>query len=65
MNKNHIAGLFSHVLGSVKMTTATIVGNRGLESRGFAQRIAGTAQWSVGDARQLIKSCIERQCQSA
>jgi uncharacterized protein YjbJ (UPF0337 family) len=60
MNKDQVKGRVEAAKGSVKEATGKAVGNRHLQSEGVVDKAAGKAQASYGDAKQKVKSAVDK-----
>ena len=60
MNKDQVKGRVEEAKGSVKEATGKAVGNHKLQSEGAVDKAAGKAQASYGDAKEKIKSAVDK-----
>ena len=60
MNKDQVKGRVEEAKGSVKEATGKAVGNKDLEARGTVDKAAGKAQSTYGDAKEKVKSAVDK-----
>ena len=60
MNKDQIKGRVEQAKGSVKETTGKAIGNPNLRDQGTVDKAAGKAQATYGDAKEKVKSAIDK-----
>jgi len=60
MNKDQVKGRVEEAKGSVKEATGKVVGNKDLQARGVGEKVAGKAQAAYGDAKEKVKSVIDK-----
>jgi len=60
MNKDQIKGRVEQVKGSVKEQAGKVVGNTKLQSEGTVDKAAGKVQATYGDAKEKVKSAIDK-----
>lgn len=58
MNKDQIEGKAKKTKGAVKEKTGKLLGDRGLESEGAAERDAGRAQEVYGKVRHVVGKAV-------
>jgi uncharacterized protein YjbJ (UPF0337 family) len=60
MNKDQVKGRVEQAKGSVEKATGKVVGNPNLEAEGTVDKAAGKAQATYGDAKEKVKSAIDK-----
>jgi len=60
MNKDQVKGRVEEAKGNVKEATGKVVGNKDLQARGIGEKVAGKAQATYGDAKEKVKSVIDK-----
>lgn len=55
MNKDRIKGAAREIRGSIKEVTGKATGNSKLEAKGLAQKIAGKARNTMGEAEDAAR----------
>lgn len=60
MNKDQVSGRVEQAKGAVKETTGKAVGNKDLEAEGSVDKAAGKTQATFGDAKEKVKSAIDK-----
>jgi uncharacterized protein YjbJ (UPF0337 family) len=60
MNQDQVKGRVEQAKGSVKETTGKAVGNPNLQGKGKADKTAGKAQATYGDAKQKVKGAVDK-----
>jgi uncharacterized protein YjbJ (UPF0337 family) len=60
MNKDQVKGRVEEAKGAVKETTGKAVGNPNLRDEGTLDKAAGKAQATYGDAKEKVKSAIDK-----
>ncbi len=60
MNKDQVKGRVEEAKGSVKEATGKMVGNPNLRDEGTADKVAGKAQATYGDAKDKVKSAVDK-----
>ena len=59
LNKDQIKGRVNAVEGKFKEVVGKIVGNKGLESKGSAQKAVGLIQGTYGDFKEDVKKSVK------
>lgn len=60
MNKDQVQGKFEEAKGKIKETAGRIAGKPDLEDEGTAQKVAGTVQKGVGNAKDAIADGLKK-----
>ncbi|RXZ33204.1 CsbD family protein [Oxalobacteraceae bacterium CAVE-383] len=60
MNMNIVIGHTKTVFGACQQTAGQVLGNQTLAEAGQRHYFAGKGQVAIGEAQQIIKSCIDR-----
>ncbi len=60
MNKDQVKGRVEEAKGSIKETTGKVVGNPNLQGEGTVDKAAGKAQATYGDAKEKVKSAVDK-----
>ena len=60
MNKDQVKGRVEEAKGSIKETTGKVVGNPNLQTEGAVDKAAGKAQATYGDAKEKVKSAVNK-----
>ena len=60
MNKDQVKGRVEQAKGSIKEATGKVVGNPNLQTEGKVDKAAGKAQATYGDAKEKVKSVIDK-----
>ena len=60
MNKAHCVGRLNLLTGKVYEGAGRLVGNRNLVYSGVALQMRGKSRIAVGEAQQIIRSCVKR-----
>ena len=60
MNKDQVKGRVEEAKGSVKEATGKAVGNPNLQDKGTLEKASGKAQAGFGDAKEKVKSAIDK-----
>lgn len=60
MNKDQVKGRIEEAKGSVKEATGKAVGNPNLQDRGTVEKAAGKVQATYGDAKEKVKSAVDK-----
>jgi uncharacterized protein YjbJ (UPF0337 family) len=60
MNKDQVKGRVEQAKGSVKENTGKAVGDSRLQGEGKADKAAGKTQATYGDAKQKVKSAVNK-----
>jgi uncharacterized protein YjbJ (UPF0337 family) len=60
MNKDQVKGRVEQAKGSVKESTGKAVGNPNLQDRGTVEKATGKAQATYGDAKEKVKSAVDK-----
>ncbi|WP_233419924.1 CsbD family protein [Acetobacter cerevisiae] len=58
--KDKVAGVANQVAGKVKEETGKLTDNERLEAEGAAQNLKGKVQKTAGDAKDAVKSGIDK-----
>ena len=60
MNKDQVKGRVEQAKGSVKENVGKAVGNPNLRDQGTADKAAGKVQSTYGDAKEKVKSAVDK-----
>jgi uncharacterized protein YjbJ (UPF0337 family) len=60
MNKDQVKGRVEQAKGSVKENAGKALGDRELQGEGKADKAAGKTQATYGDAKEKVKSAIDK-----
>ena len=60
MNKDQVKGRVEEAKGSIKEAAGKVVGNPNLRDEGTLDKAAGKAQAGFGDAKEKVKSAIDK-----
>ncbi len=55
MNKDQIKGRIEEMKGKAKEVAGNVVGNKSVQAKGVAQKVAGKAQAGYGDVKSAAK----------
>lgn len=58
VNKNTVKGALKEAVGKTKSALGRATGDKGLQSRGAAETVAGKVQKGVGKATTKVKSAL-------
>ena len=60
MNKDQVKGRVEEAKGNIKEAAGKAVGNPNLQSEGTADKVAGKAQATLGDAKEKVKNAVDK-----
>ena len=60
MNKDQVQGRATEAKGDIKEAAGKVVGNQKLQGEGLVDQAKGKAQAGLGDAKEKVKSAIDR-----
>ena len=60
MNKDRVEGIGKKVTGSVKEAIGKVTGDTKLQAEGAADKAAGTAQNTVGGAKDTVRDAVKK-----
>ncbi|HEY3635058.1 MAG TPA: CsbD family protein [Caldimonas sp.] len=60
MNKDQVKGRVEQAKGSVKEGVGKATNNPNLRDQGTADKVAGKAQATYGDAKQKVKNAVDK-----
>jgi len=60
MNKDQVKGRVEQAKGSIKENAGKALGDRELQSEGKVDKAAGKTQATYGDAKEKVKSAIDK-----
>jgi uncharacterized protein YjbJ (UPF0337 family) len=60
MNKDQVKGRVEQAKGSVKEGVGKATNNPNLRDQGTADKVAGKAQATYGDAKQKVKDAVDK-----
>lgn len=59
MNKDQVIGVAKNIAGKVQQETAKLTGSKAQQVKGLDKQIAGNAQKTYGDAREVIRNAFK------
>jgi len=65
MNKDQVKGRVEQAKGSVKESTGKAVGNPNLRDEGTADKASGKVQSTYGDAKEKVRSTVNKAVDKA
>lgn len=60
MNKDQIKGIAKDIGGKVQETAGQLIGSEEQQAKGIAKQVEGKTEKAVGDAKEAVKSAIDR-----
>jgi uncharacterized protein YjbJ (UPF0337 family) len=60
MNKDQIKGVAKDIGGKAQETAGQLVGSEEQQARGLSNQIEGKSEKALGDAKEAIKSAIDK-----
>jgi uncharacterized protein YjbJ (UPF0337 family) len=60
MNKDQIKGVAKDIAGKAQETTGQLLGNEDQQAKGVAKQIEGKGEKAFGDAKEVVKSVIDK-----
>jgi uncharacterized protein YjbJ (UPF0337 family) len=60
MNKYQARGIAIYFIGRAQEGMGRITGNQRQQAKGFEKRMIGKAKIAIGDAQEIIKTCVKR-----
>ncbi len=60
MNKDQVKGRMEEAKGSIKENVGKATGSPNLRDQGTADKAAGKVQSTVGDAKEKVKSAVDK-----
>ena len=55
INKDQVEGRVKEAAGKTEEATGKVVGNKSMQTKGIARKLAGTVQATYGDAKEDVK----------
>lgn len=60
MNKDQVKGAAKDIAGKVQEKTGALIGSTEQQAKGISKQVEGQAQKSKGDAKEVLKSVVDR-----
>jgi uncharacterized protein YjbJ (UPF0337 family) len=60
MNKDQIEGVAKDIGGKMQETAGQLTGNEEQQVKGIANQVEGKSEKSLGDAKEAVKSVIDK-----
>lgn len=59
MNEDQVTGIAKSIVGKVQQKAGKLTGSKALQQKGLDKQIAGNAQKTYGDAKEVVRNAFK------